>query len=269
MRGSLGEKIGEGACADVHAWAPGQVVKLFKAGVSQRFSRHEARKTRAVFAAGAPGAGGVRRGDPGRTLRHRAAAPRRTDPAAALADRRHDVRAGGGDPRDSRHIRSQDAPAAGGPLAARLDGERVAVRRRQASEAHRHRRPRPDRSPAAGRRACHCDLHPGNVIMTAEGPRLLDWTVAIARPPPSTLGSATSSFRARPGSRRQSGAAARDQCGPAVRVRAAGRHVPRGADGGDQSYLPSSASCSSSGGAVPALRERLMQRVEAALRPED
>jgi len=32
MRGSLGEKIGEGVSADVHAWAPGQVVKLFKAG---------------------------------------------------------------------------------------------------------------------------------------------------------------------------------------------------------------------------------------------
>ena len=32
MRGSLGEKIGEGVFADVHAWAPGQVVKLFKSG---------------------------------------------------------------------------------------------------------------------------------------------------------------------------------------------------------------------------------------------
>ena len=31
MQGSLGEKIGEGVFADVHAWAPGQVVKLFKA----------------------------------------------------------------------------------------------------------------------------------------------------------------------------------------------------------------------------------------------
>jgi hypothetical protein len=54
MRGSLGEKIGEGAFSDVHAWAPGQVVKLFKAGVPQRLSRHEARVTRAVFAANAP-----------------------------------------------------------------------------------------------------------------------------------------------------------------------------------------------------------------------
>ena len=58
-----------------------------------------------------PGAGGVRRSDPGGALRRRAAAPRRTDPAAALAERRHDARADGRDPRGPRHIRSQDTPA--------------------------------------------------------------------------------------------------------------------------------------------------------------
>ena len=52
MRGSLGEKIGEGAFADIYVWAPGQVVKLFKAGVPQRASWWVARMTRAVFAAG-------------------------------------------------------------------------------------------------------------------------------------------------------------------------------------------------------------------------
>jgi Ser/Thr protein kinase RdoA (MazF antagonist) len=31
-----------------------------------------------------------------------------------------------------------------------------------------------DRLPP-GDALCHCDLHPGNVIMTAEGPRLIDW----------------------------------------------------------------------------------------------
>jgi hypothetical protein len=50
----LGEKIGEGAFADIHAWAPGQVVKLFKAGVPHEVSSWEAQMTRAVFAAGAP-----------------------------------------------------------------------------------------------------------------------------------------------------------------------------------------------------------------------
>src|SRR5215470_1195019 len=55
MRGSLGEKIGEGGSADIHAWAPGQVVKLFKpARGRQRLSRHEAQMTRAAFAAGLP-----------------------------------------------------------------------------------------------------------------------------------------------------------------------------------------------------------------------
>ena len=34
MRGSLGEKIGEGAYSEAYAWAPGQVVKLLKPGVA-------------------------------------------------------------------------------------------------------------------------------------------------------------------------------------------------------------------------------------------
>ena len=51
MQGSLGEKIGEGAFSEAYAWAPGQVVKLFKAGVSHQLGRHELRMIRAVLAA--------------------------------------------------------------------------------------------------------------------------------------------------------------------------------------------------------------------------
>ena len=47
---------------------------------------------------GRPGAGGVRRSDPGGALRHRASALRRTDPAAAFSEWRHDVRASRRDP---------------------------------------------------------------------------------------------------------------------------------------------------------------------------
>ena len=54
MRGSLGEKISQGGTADIHAWAPGQVVKLFKEGFPPRLGKQEARMTRAVFAAGVP-----------------------------------------------------------------------------------------------------------------------------------------------------------------------------------------------------------------------
>ncbi len=54
MRGSLGEKIGKGATADIYAWSLGQVVKLFRADISRQWARYQARMTRAAFAAGAP-----------------------------------------------------------------------------------------------------------------------------------------------------------------------------------------------------------------------
>jgi hypothetical protein len=54
MRGSLGEKINQGGTADIHAWAPGQVVKLFKEGFPLWLGQQEARMTQAVFAAGVP-----------------------------------------------------------------------------------------------------------------------------------------------------------------------------------------------------------------------
>ena len=54
MQGSLGEKIGEGAFSEAYAWAPGQVVKLFKPGVPRRMAWFEVRMIRAVLAAGVP-----------------------------------------------------------------------------------------------------------------------------------------------------------------------------------------------------------------------
>src|SRR3954453_8516330 len=41
---------------------------------------------------------------------------------------------------------------------------------------------------------CHCDLSPGNVIMTAEGQSSSTGLSRCARPPPSTLDSCMSSF---------------------------------------------------------------------------
>jgi Ser/Thr protein kinase RdoA (MazF antagonist) len=47
---------------------------------------------------------------------------------------------------------------------------------------------------APGDGLCHGDLHPGNVIMTADGPRLIDWGVRRVRPLASILAAVTSSF---------------------------------------------------------------------------
>jgi hypothetical protein len=85
MRGSLGEKIGEGVFADVHAWAPGQVVKLLKSGVPRWASKREARMTRAIFAAGGPAPEVFGEVELGGALWHRAQPLRRTDPAATHA----------------------------------------------------------------------------------------------------------------------------------------------------------------------------------------
>ncbi len=182
MRGLLGKKIGEGVSADVHAWAPGQVVKLFKSAASRRLGWHEAQKTDAVFAAGAPAPqvfGVVTpEGRLGIVL-SRLDGPTLLQLLRTGAMTREQV---GATPRGPLPWRSQDACAAGGAVPARLDGRLVAGRQRHGSEAHRHRRSRLDRAPVAGQRALPWRHPPGNVIMTAEGPRLVDWTGTIRGP---------------------------------------------------------------------------------------
>jgi hypothetical protein len=42
------QKMSEGVFADVHAWAPGQVVKLSRPGIPQWVAQHETRMTRAM-----------------------------------------------------------------------------------------------------------------------------------------------------------------------------------------------------------------------------
>jgi hypothetical protein len=51
MQGSLGVKLGEGAYSEAYAWAPGEVVKLFKPGLPRRmpsFGMHMIRVSDAV-----------------------------------------------------------------------------------------------------------------------------------------------------------------------------------------------------------------------------
>ncbi len=176
MQGALGEKIGEGAFADVHAWAPGRVVKLFKAGVPRRIPWFEARMTRAAFAAGAPApevldevtvegrfgivlprldgptllqlvqTGAVSPAEAGAILATLGFSVHKTPPPPEALPLR-DYMEG------SFRLSGGTVP---GPIAAGI----LALI---------------DRLPPEGR-LCHCDLHPGNVIMTAEGPRLIDWT---------------------------------------------------------------------------------------------
>jgi Ser/Thr protein kinase RdoA (MazF antagonist) len=117
---------------------------------------------------------------------------------------------------------------------------------------------------------CHCDLHPDNVIMTAEGPRLIDWTGTKRGGAPLDLACChfllTELVPESLGDRerqRALGAAVQSEY-----ARLAGLS-PAALAAAIESYLPIVRVLILLGGAMPALRERLLQRVEAALRSED
>ena len=269
MRGSLGEKIGEGASAEVHAWAPGQVVKLFKSGVSRRLGWHEAHMTDAVFAAGGPApevfgvvilegrlgivlqhfdgptllqltrTGAMTRGQAGATLAALCRAVHKTPPPPGVLSLRGWTDA---------WLRSASGtlpkPIAPGVLA-------LIERLQPADEL------------------CHGDLHPGNVIMTAEGPRLVDWSGMVRAPAAYDLGIShilltelAPEVADDPERPRAVNAAAQSEY-----ARLAGLS-PAALTAAIESYLPIVRVLIVLGGAMPALRERLLQRVEAALRPE-
>jgi hypothetical protein len=181
MQGSLGEKIGEGAYSDVHAWAPGQVVKLFKAGFARRHSWWEARMTRAALAAGAPAPevfdevtvegrfGVVLQRLDGPTLlqlsRSGAMTPEQTGAIlAALARSVHKM----APPPEMFTLR--DTMAGSSKLSSTLP-KHIATGILSLIDRL---------TPGDG--LCHGDIHPANVIMTADGPRLLDWGGAARAP---------------------------------------------------------------------------------------
>jgi Ser/Thr protein kinase RdoA (MazF antagonist) len=177
MRGFLGEKIDGGASADIHVWARGRIVKLFKAGVPERFGRHEARMTRAAFAAGAPevfdevtvdGRFGIvlRRLD-GPTLQRllltSAMTPEQVGAIlASLYISVHKTPPPPDVPSLRRWIDFASQVSRDILLQHIATGVLILI----------------DRLPPEDG-LCHSDLHPGNVIMTADGPRIIDWACAL------------------------------------------------------------------------------------------
>jgi Ser/Thr protein kinase RdoA (MazF antagonist) len=269
MQGSLGEKIGEGATADIHAWAPGRVVKLFKVGASLRFGRHEARMTRAAFAAGAPEVFGevtlegrfgivLQRLD-GPTLLQllltRAVTSEQV--GAILAALYASVHKAPPPP---------DVP----PLRGWIDAVSQTSRDILPEHIATGVLTLIDRLPPEDG-LCHADLHPGNVVMTADGPRIIDWACALRTSVVSDIARAHVSLSelvpedADPEPPRAINAAVQSEY-----ARLAGMS-PAALTEAMRPYLPILRAfvLLQRRPATPAQRERLIQRVEAALRSED
>jgi Ser/Thr protein kinase RdoA (MazF antagonist) len=274
MRGSLGEKIGEGASSDVHAWAPGQVVKLFKRAAATELCRHEARTTRALFAAGAPApevlgevtveVGGeerfgivLQRFD-GPTLMQltRSGAVTRGQAGAILATL-------------GLAVHQIPPPPEVPTLRGWVDAWLRATSGKLPEPIVTGIRARLERLPPSDT-LCHGDLHPGNVIMTAEGPRLIDWVGPVRAPAAYDLavshilltevGPEVADDPERP---RGVNAALQSEY---ARLTAAS---PAALTAAIEPYLPIVRVMVVLGEAMPALRERLLQRVEASLRSEN
>lgn len=261
---SLGAKIGEGATADVYAWAPGRVVKLFKAGIPHRISLHEARMTRAVFAAGAfapevfeavtvegrPGVVMARLDGPTLMQATKSKAVSYAEAGAILARSLHSVHATTPPP---------DVPV---------------LRDYMVSTIRRARGSLPN-SVAAGVLAlidrlsprdglCHGDPNPGNVIMTQDGPKLIDWIAAMRAPAALDLASAQVMLtelaphiaddperpRAVNAAMQAAYSGLAGTSGPALAASV-------------EPYLPVVRALALLGGAVPAQSARLLQRLQA------
>lgn len=269
MRGSLGEKIGEGALADVHAWAPGQVVKLFKLGVARRLARWEARMTRAAFAAGGPAPevldevtvderfGIVLPRLDGPTLRQlsQTGAMTSDEVGAILAT-------------VALSVHKTPPPPDVVPLRDFVDGSLQLNGGGLPPSIVTGILPLMDRL-SSGDGLCHCDVHTGNVIMTAQGPRLIDWLSAVRAPAALDLACSHVVFceiiaeivddPARP----QAISAAMQ----AEYARLAGVS-PVALAAAVEPYLPIARVLALLGGDAAGQRRRLIQRVEAGLRSE-
>ena len=116
---------------------------------------------------------------------------------------------------------------------------------------------------------CHGDLHPGNVIMTAEGPRLVDWISTVRAPAAFDLAYIHISLTElapeiadNPERPRAVNRAAQSEY-----ARLAGTSVAA-LTAAMEPYFPIARVLIVRGDALPALRERLIQRIEAELQED-
>jgi aminoglycoside phosphotransferase (APT) family kinase protein len=270
MQGSLGQKIGEGAFSEAYAWAPGQVVKLFKPGVSRWMPWFEVRMLRAVLGAGVPvpevfgeltldGRFGIvlqRLDGPTLLQLTRTGAVTFERAGAIIAALAMSVHKTPPPPEviSVRDYMENELGDDDGKIPKRIATDVLALI---------------DRLPA-GDGLCHCDLSPGNVIMTAEGPKLVDWSGARRGPAAlelgflhvilSELGPEMADNPERP---RATNAAAQSEY-----ARLAGMS-PAALTAAMEPYLPIVRTFVVLGNVAPSLRERLIQRIEAGLRQQD
>jgi Ser/Thr protein kinase RdoA (MazF antagonist) len=268
MQGSLGEKIGEGVFADVHAWDAGQVVKLSKPGLPPWVLQHEAQMTRAVFAAGGPAPEVL--GEVTLDGRFGIVLPRFDGPTMRQALRTGAItpeRAGAILATLCLAVQATRPPPGALSLREAMDArlrfagsvlpERIITGALARSE-----------HVAADEVLCHSDLHPGNVIMTEQGPRLIDWLGATRAPAAYELAQCHVLISELDPEHCDHPARAPVNSALQAEYARLARITPEALAAASQPFLPLVRVFLLLAGAMPEVRERLLQRVESALRSE-
>jgi aminoglycoside phosphotransferase (APT) family kinase protein len=177
---TLGPRLATGGTAELFGWDNGRVLKLYWQGAAVEAAEREAERTRAAYAAGAPAPrvfDVIMVEDRPGVVFERVEGPSMLqavgdDPGKAelfaqqLATLHAELHAhaGAGLPPQREHLLRRINL---GPLPARNKPLVLAAMRRL----------------AGGEALCHGDFHPGNVIMTPGGPRIIDWFDATAGNP--------------------------------------------------------------------------------------
>jgi Ser/Thr protein kinase RdoA (MazF antagonist) len=179
--GKLGAPLALGRTAEVYAWGSGQVLKLFYDWMPAGAAEYEARLGRAVHAAGlpAPAVGELVQLDG----RHGIVYERVDGPTLGSDLRR----------RPWRIDRAARLPAGLHAGMHTLAADSLPAQRQRLVEKIRSASPLPSDLKAAalaaleqlpdGDRICHGDFHPENVLLTQDGPVIIDWIDAACGNP--------------------------------------------------------------------------------------
>ena len=176
------EKVGEGREAEVFAWGEGRVLRLLRDPAATGHLEREATALAAAAAAGAPvpapGELVTVDGRPGLVM-ERVDGP----DALTLLGRRPWTFLATAVQLGELHAALHACPAPRELPELRADlRARIGSSPRVPARVARAALERLDELPA-GDCLCHGDLHPGNVIVTAAGPRIIDWTNAVRGDP--------------------------------------------------------------------------------------
>jgi uncharacterized protein (TIGR02172 family) len=176
MTESLGRPFAAGRTAEVYAWEGDRILKLYHAWCPDNWVDFEARVARSVQQAGipAPAAGDIIEIDGRRGILYQ----RVDGPSMLAAINKNPFKLPAyAAMLASLHLEMHRAAAP--DLLSQREGMQRSIQSAKAlPEDLRRRALQALESLPDGERLCHGDFHPGNVILTSQGPAIIDWMTA-------------------------------------------------------------------------------------------